>query len=257
MRLVSRPWAELRAPAAALTFLTCIPLGRWIVLDGDDVARAGPTFPLVGAALGAALGGIAVALARPLSPLLAVGIALAAGAALTGALHLDGLADTADALGARSRDRALEIMRDHSLGAYGTVAIVLDFLVKAGALAVLTQTQHVLRFAVVAGSLSRAIPVLLATLPYARAGGEGAAASFTQGGRLRALVAVAVAVAIAAGAAGVDGLLVAACAALVAVLLGFAFTRWLGGVTGDTLGAAVEISEATVLVVAVALTGVG
>src|SRR5713226_885335 len=128
---------ELRGLAAALTFLTRIPLGRRLVLDGDDVARAGPAFPLVGAGIGAAVGGIAAALAHPLSPLLAVALALAVGALLTGALHLDALADTADALGARSRERALEIMRDHAVGAYGAVAIALDLLIKGAALSVL------------------------------------------------------------------------------------------------------------------------
>ena len=115
----TRRWLELRAAAAALAFLTRIPVGRWLDLDGDDVGRARLAFPLVGAAVGAAVGAIAAALAGPFSPPLAAAIALVAGAVLTGALHLDGLADTADALGAHSRERALEIMRDHSIGTYG------------------------------------------------------------------------------------------------------------------------------------------
>jgi adenosylcobinamide-GDP ribazoletransferase len=248
---------ELRSQVAALTFLTRIPFGRWLVLDGDDVARAGPAFPLVGAGIGAALGGIAAALAGLLSPLLAVALALAAATLLTGALHLDALADTADALGARSRERALEIMREHAIGAYGAVAIALDLLIKAGALAALVEHAHVLRLAVAAGALSRATPVLLAAfLRYARPEG-GAGASLTQGGRARSLVAAAVALAIAAAVAGIDGIVVAGCVAVVALLLGVAFRRWLGGVTGDTLGAAVELSELVVLVAAVALVGAG
>lgn len=253
----ARPWTELRALVAALTFLTRIPLGRWLIVDGDDVARAGPACPLVGAGIGAAVGGIAAALAHPLSPLLAVALALAAGTVLTGALHLDALADTADALGARSRERALEIMRDHAIGAYGTVAIALDLLIKAGALSALVSHEHVLRFAVAAGALSRLTPVLLAaSLPYARAGG-GAGVSLTRGSGLRAAVAAAFALAIAVVVAGIDGAVVAACAAAVAAVLGLVFRRWLGGITGDTLGAAVELSEATVLVFAVALVGAG
>jgi adenosylcobinamide-GDP ribazoletransferase len=252
-----RPWAELRAIAAAVAFLTRVPLGRWLSLDGRDVARAGPAFPLVGAGVGAAVGGIATALARPLSAALAVALALAVGTLLTGALHLDGLADTADALGARSRQRALEIMRDHATGAYGAVAIVLDLLIKAAALAALTHHGRALPFAVAAGAQSRSIPVLLAAaLPYARSG-EGTAASFTQGGRGRAVAATAIALGIAVVAAGSNGLLVAACAPAVALPLGFVLRGWLGGVTGDALGAAVELSEATVLVVAVALVATG
>jgi adenosylcobinamide-GDP ribazoletransferase len=253
----ARYWKELRGLLAALTFLTGIPLGRRLILEGDDVARAGPAFPLVGAGIGAAVGGIAAALAHPLSPLLAVALALAVGAVLTGALHLDALADTADALGARSRERALEIMRDHAVGAYGAVAVALDLLIKAGALAALVNHQHVLRFAVAAGALSRLTPVLLAaSLPYARPG-SGIGISLTQGGRRRAVVAVVVALAVAVAVAGIDGIVVAACAVGCAALLGVCFRRWLGGITGDTLGAAVELAEVVVLVVAVALVGAG
>src|SRR4051812_24910218 len=110
---------ELRALAAAVSFQTRLPIGRVVVVDGEDVARAGVAFPLVGAAIGAAVGGVFVGLAPHLSPLPAAGLALVLGALLTGALHLDALADTADALGAATRERALEIMRDHSIGAYG------------------------------------------------------------------------------------------------------------------------------------------
>jgi adenosylcobinamide-GDP ribazoletransferase len=250
-----RPWIELRALAAAVTFLTRIPLGRLVVLDGADVARAGPAFPLVGGCIGAAVGAIATLLARPLSPLLAVALALGAGVLLTGALHLDALADTADALGARTRERALEIMRDHAIGAFGAAAIGLDLLLRAGAISALIADGHVLRFAIAAGALSRLTPVLLAAaLPYARAGG-GAGDSLTRGGRLRAGFATIVALAIAIAASGVDGAIAAACVAASALVLALAFRRWLGGITGDALGASVELSELLVLVVAVALIG--
>src|SRR5262245_19528103 len=130
------PAAEAaRGAAAAVAFLTRIPVGRRVALDGDDVARGSVLFPVVGAAIGAAVGATAAGLAHVLPALVAAGLALALGAALTGALHLDGLADTADALGARGR--ALEAMRDHATGAFGTVALVLDLLVKAGAVAAL------------------------------------------------------------------------------------------------------------------------
>jgi adenosylcobinamide-GDP ribazoletransferase len=252
-----QPRIELRAAAAALAFLTRIPVGRLLVLDARDVARAGPAFPIVGAGLGAVVGGIAAALAAPLSPLLAVALALAVGAVLSGVLHLDGLADSADALGAHSREQALEIMRDHAVGAYGTVAIILDLLVKAAALTALAGGEDVLAFAVAAGALSRSMPVVLAAaLPYARPGG-GTAASLTRAHRGRAAAAAAIGVAIAALVVGIDALPLAACSAALAAVLVAALRRWLGGVTGDTLGASVELCEAMVLVVAVALVGAG
>jgi adenosylcobinamide-GDP ribazoletransferase len=244
--------SELRALAAALAFLSRIPVGRFVELGGDDVARAGALFPLVGAGIGAAVGGVAAALAGPLPALAAAGIALAAGALLTGALHLDALADTADALGATSRERALEIMRDHTIGAYGTVALVLDLLVKAAALASLASHHRAVGAAVAAGAVSRAVPVALgAALPYARPGG-GAGASIAGGAAWRAAVACLVALAFAV-VAGRDGLLAAAVAAALAVALGLAFRAWLGGVTGDTLGAAVELTELVALLSFVAL----
>jgi adenosylcobinamide-GDP ribazoletransferase len=251
----SRGRLELRGAAAALAFLTRVPVGRLLVLDGADVARAGSAFPLVGAALGAAVGGIAASLASPLSPLPAAALAIAAGTLLTGALHLDALADTADALGARSPERALEIMRDHAIGAYGAVAIAVDLLLKAAALAALAHGGGLLPFAIAAGALSRAAPVALAAaLPYARPG-AGLARSLTGSARLRAAAAAAIATAIAALATGVAGLLLVACAAALTGSLGLAFARWLGGVTGDALGAAVELNELALLVVAVALGG--
>src|SRR5205823_452731 len=122
-------------------------------------------FPLVGAALGAAVGGAAYGLARIMPSLAAAGIALALGALLTGALHLDGLADTADALGARSREGALAIMRDHAIGTYGATALVLDLVVKTAALAALAGRSRVVLEALAAGALSRATPATRSALP--------------------------------------------------------------------------------------------
>lgn len=250
-----RRWKEGRALLAAATFLTRVPLAGSVVLDGEDLARAGPGFAVVGAGIGAAVGASADALARPLTPTLGAVVAVVIGAGLTGALHLDGLADTADALGGRSRSRALEIMRDHAVGAYGAVAIGLDLLIMTAALAALAARQDALPYAVVAGALSRTVAVLLAAaLPYARSGG-GAGASLTGGGRERAVVAALLATAIAAGVAGVDGLVGAAVGLGLAILCAAVLRRWLGGVTGDALGAAVELTELAILVVAVALVG--
>jgi adenosylcobinamide-GDP ribazoletransferase len=251
----SRRCAEVRGVLGALTFLTRVPAGRRLQLDARDMTRAGPAFPLVGAGIGAAVGALAGALAHPLSPLLAAAIALAAGTLLTGALHLDGLADTADALGAHSRERALEIMREPAIGAFGTAAIAFDLLIKAAALTVLAGGDHVLRFAVAAGALSRLVPVLLAAwLPYARAGG-GIGAALSRGSRGRAALAAITGLVIAAAVAGASGAVLAACAAALALVLGLGFRRWLGGVTGDALGAAVEVTETAILVAAVALAG--
>ena len=245
------PAVELRGLAAAVAFLTRVPVGRWIRLEADDVARGGALFPLVGAGIGAAVGGVAQALSGPLTAPLAAVLGIAVGAALTGALHLDALADAADALGAQTRERALEIMRDHSIGAYGGVALVLDLGAKTVALAVLAERQHALRFAVGAAAAARVAPVLLsAALPYARAEG-GTGNALAGSGWVR----VAVAVAIATGLCVVlHAEVLLGVAAAVTIAVGLAARHALGGVTGDVLGAAAELVEVGALVTAVALT---
>jgi adenosylcobinamide-GDP ribazoletransferase len=242
--------AEARGLAGAVAFLTRVPVGRWIVLDAADVARGGAFFPLVGAGIGAAVGGVADGLDHSLTAPLAATLGVAVGAALTGALHLDALADTADALGAWTRERALEIMRDHAIGAYGAVALVLALLAKVAAIAALAADGHALRFAVCAAAAGRVVPVALsAALPYAR---EGAGLGRVLGGG--SWVRVLVAAAIAAGfCVWLDAVLLLAAAAGVAVVVGLAARRWLGGVTGDVLGASAELAELAALVVAVAV----
>src|SRR5258706_3670573 len=250
MRVVSR---ELRGAVAAVSFLTRLPIGRAVVLDADDVARSGALFPLVGAGIGAVTGGIAYALADPLTPLLAALLGLAAAAVLTGVLHLDALADTTDALGATTRERALEIMRDHSIGAYGGVALVLDLGLKAAALAALAGGTGVVRFAVCAAAASRVVPLALSiTLPYARPA-EGIGRALRTTGIARGVAAFAIAAVICVGLAGRDGAILLGVVAAVAVVAGALAFRWLGGITGDILGAAVELAETTALVVAVAV----
>ena len=122
-------------PLAAVAFLTRIPVGRLVQLDGDAVRRAAPLFPLVGGAIGAFGGGIVDVASGPLPSLAAAALGLGAVALLTGGLHLDALADTADGLGGTTRERRLEIMRDHAVGSFGAVALVVVLLFQASLLA--------------------------------------------------------------------------------------------------------------------------
>src|SRR5437588_5598992 len=248
------PAASLRAAAAAVTFLTRVPLGRKVAIDGADVARGALLFPLVGAGGGALSGAVAVIAHPRLPALVAAGVALAVAAVLTGGMHVDALADTFDALGGWTRERALEIMRDSRVGAFGVTALILDLLVKAAAVAALLERGGALPALVAAGALSRAAsPALAMALPYPRAeGGPGAVLS-GRVGRPAALCAAAVAVGVAALAAGTTGLAMAASVACTAACLGLLYHRWLGGATGDCLGAATEIGETVALVVAAAL----
>jgi adenosylcobinamide-GDP ribazoletransferase len=243
--------AELRGLAAAISFLTRVPVGRAVVLDATDVARGGALFPLVGAGIGAVAGGLADALVGSLGATLAAVLGVAAATAITGVLHLDALADTADALGAATRERALEIMRDHAVGAYGATALVLGLAAKIAALAALADRGDALRYAVCAAAVARLVPVVLsALLPYARAGG-GIGRALGGAGWIRPLVALAIA---AGFCAWLHALPLLAVAAGVAAVVGVGARRWLGGITGDVLGAGAELTEIASLVAAVALT---
>jgi adenosylcobinamide-GDP ribazoletransferase len=243
-----------RAALASVSFLTVLPVARWTALDADDVRRAAPLFPLVGAGIGAVMGGVAWWLAPRTGPTIAAAVAVAAGAALTGALHLDALADTADGFGGRTREQALRIMRDHQLGAYGVVALVLDLLIKTAAVAGLAAHHSVLGGLVAAGALSRAAPApLAAAFRHAQPtpGSGGAMAGRTTLAQAAAAVAIGLAAAwLATPRHAVDSALTwLAVVAIVAVIL----VRRLGGVTGDVLGCACELSETAVLVVLAAV----
>jgi adenosylcobinamide-GDP ribazoletransferase len=242
-----------RAALAAATFLTRVPLARGVQLDADDVIRGAAVFPLIGAGIGACSGVVAALAVHVLPPLAAGGLAVIASALLTGALHLDGLADTADALGGGSRERALEIMRDHSIGSFGAVAVSCDLIVRASIIGALASAGVAIAAVAVAGACARAVPpVLAATLPYARptAAPNSLARgwSWTSGASSSAL-----AILIAVLLLGANGLAAGGAVALLALALGVLFSRWLGGFTGDCLGAAVEVTETLALATLLAL----
>ncbi len=173
---------------------------------------------------------------------------------VTGALHVDALADTADAAGAQTRERALEIMRDSRIGSFGAAALTTDLLTRAAAIAGLVAVGGPVAALAAAGALGRAasLPVA-AALPYARA--EGGPGSVLTGrvGWLAAGGAVVIAITGAFVLTGVDGLWAAAGAAATALILALVFRSWLGGVTGDALGAVTELAGLVALLVFVAV----
>jgi adenosylcobinamide-GDP ribazoletransferase len=249
LQRLESPTPAAEAFRGALAFLTCVPVGRRPPAAAD-VVRGAALFPLVGAGVGAAAAGTGVLLDRPFPALLAAALAVAAEAVLTGALHVDGLADTADALGARSRERALEIMRDPRIGTFGTCAVVLDLLLRTAAFTALLGRGGTVALVAVAGALSRAaILPLAAALPYARPGG-----GLSDGiGWLAAAAGVGLAAVLALGIAGWTGAAMLGAAALATALLWAGYRRRFAGVTGDTLGAAVEVAAIASLLVAAGL----
>ena len=178
--------------------------------------------------------------------LLSAALTLLAWVALTGGLHLDGLADSADAWvgGFGDRARTLAIMKDPRSGPAGVTAIVSLLLLKCAALASLSAENAWLL--VLSPLLARtALTAAFVTTPYVRSGGLGSALKDAP----RAACAFAVVCAIAAGlACGLRGAIASGAAVLVFALWRRACLRRLGGFTGDTAGALAELVEVAVLV---------
>ena len=228
-------------PLAAVAFLTRIPVGRLAEVDAAAVRRSAPLFPLVGGAIGALGGGVVDLAAGPLPPLAAAALGLGVVALVTGGLHLDALADTADGLGGTTKERRLEIMRDHAIGSFGAVALVVVLVFQASLLASESSAWSALAAAAACGRWAALPPA--AFLPAARTEGTALSSLSAASVALGLLAACVVAV----GVRGVDGLAAVAAAALTALLLGAFFRRRLGGVTGDTLGATSELAQAAAL----------
>jgi adenosylcobinamide-GDP ribazoletransferase len=243
----------LRALLAAVGFLTRVPVGDKLALGPEDLGRALYFFPWAGALLGALLWLVELALRGRFSPELIALALTAVLAALTGGLHLDGVADVCDGLaGSRGdRARALEIMRDSRIGALGALALVLVLLAKLLAVRdLLLLGPRVVVLLALAPVVARACVVpLIVLLPYARSAGLGS--PFHAHGRLaHGLVAVGTGAAL-AGVAGGRALPAALVALLVAAALGLWLWRRLGGLTGDAYGAAIELSELAFLLACV------
>lgn len=241
----------MRGFRAAVSLLTRVPVGG-AGSGSADLARAVPWFPVVGALVGLALAGSYAGLLLVAPPLVAAGLTLGLSLFLTGALHEDGLADTADALGgARNREDALRILSDPAHGTYGVLSIVLSVTLRVAALASLDGWTAA---AVLPGAhaLSRgAALVLLGALPPAAEQGLGASYAATT---TRRDVALGVEAALAAGLLVLGGWVLPAAllVALGAGAVGVLSARRIGGITGDVLGASQQVGEVLVLLLGAA-----
>jgi adenosylcobinamide-GDP ribazoletransferase len=237
-----RPWDGL---ASAITFLTILP----VPTAGEaGLGSAAAWFPVVGAAVGALAGGVRLLCGEAVGATVATVLAMIVLVVVTGALHQDGLADTADGLGVRGdRARRLEVMRDSSTGVFGALALIGWALLLYTTVASL-DGDRALRALVVACALARwaALAHAAGTSP-ARADGLGAALHV---GRVALGVATALAVIVALAVGGLVAGGAAIGTAVVVAGLSVVFARGaLGGRTGDTLGATVAVVEVAVCVV--------
>jgi adenosylcobinamide-GDP ribazoletransferase len=234
----------------AVQFLTRVPVRRRITAD---LATVVVWFPVVGALIGAAVGGIAAGLWHVVPSGVAGAVAVLAGVLITGAFHEDGLADTADAIaGGTTLERRLEILEDPRHGSYGVAALCGSIVLRVVALAALGPAA-VFAGAVAAHALARGAAVAtMGVAPVARGHGLGAGYARRVGPR-RAAAGAAVALAIAGAATGWWAGPLALAAVVAAGAVWWLAGRALGGITGDVLGAIEQIAECLVLVTVTAL----
>ena len=246
-----RGWEDFRI---ALAFLTVLPVGRNLPCDASRLARSMALFPAVGLLLGLLLAVSNWALQLLLPPLVVAPLVVLLLIRLTGALHLDGLADLADGLaGGRDRESRLRIMKDCRIGAIGAVALIMALLLKVAAIYSLPPAVQSATLVLMPAS-GRWLQVLLSALcNYARPEGGTAGAFVDNVGEPQALFASLTLVVAALILFGLTGLWLLLGLAVLAFWLLRHLERQLGGVTGDALGAATEIAELATLLLVLAL----
>lgn len=232
----------------ALRFLTVIPAPNIDRVEDDWLIRAAKYFPLIGIIVGGFSAGVLLLAGEIWAGFIPPLLAVAAGTALTGALHEDGLADTADGFGGgRSRETRLAIMKDSRIGTYGALALGFSVTLRVAALAALPLWIGAAALIAAHAGGRFAAAAAMSLLPYA---GDPAATklTYTEASLRRSEVGLAVIFVLVASLPLVQtGVL----AVLIGLLLGAALASWgagraqrlIGGYTGDVLGATEQLFE--------------
>jgi adenosylcobinamide-GDP ribazoletransferase len=248
--------ADLRIAAS---FVTILPIGSSKPAGDGAIARSTWALPVAGLLVGLAGAAVyAIASKLKLPAATAALLALATTTLITGALHEDGLADTADGLGGgRTRERKLEIMRDSRIGSYGVCALVLSFGLRWSALAAIANPWTVMLALCSAHVAARAgVPAFMSLVAPARPDGLSAGAGAPPGRSVAiafALGTVTLVLALGPGKALV-GLVLLSLAGLILARLAI---RQIGGQTGDILGGFEQVGEILILLVAAAFLHTG
>lgn len=250
----------LRAGRASLTLLTRFRVGGFPYTE-EELRWSTAFLPMVGTALGILLV-MAWSMVDRAGPWVAATVTVGVSLALTGALHEDGLADTADALGGGTTPEEVHaILKDSRIGTFGAAALTLALLLRVALLVRLE--AHFAPLLLLAHTLSRAVAVgLICTLPHARSPKLSKTATMQSAGNEQLLVALLYTLALSAllvlvgGVSGPAVLVALGGATLTGTLLALYFRRRVKGITGDFLGATQQASEIVVLLlVAIALGG--
>ena len=230
----------------AARYLTIVPLPGRVRLSADALGRSAPWFPVIGLGIGVVLAATD-RVTQVIFPLLLAGlITVTVWKLLTGGLHLDGLADCLDGLGGRDAEHRLAIMHDSRIGAFGALGLILLLLLEIAAITEMPPSVRV-RALLVAPTVARATPPLLARL-FSPAKLEGLGAAFGAGvGALAAPIALSIALVVAIVALRGLGVVVVVVSFVSALVLTRFFAGRVSGITGDVLGAAIEIAELTAL----------
>jgi adenosylcobinamide-GDP ribazoletransferase len=240
----------------ALQFLTRIPVHLPHAPSPRELGHSLLWYPVVGLVLGALLYGLATGIDLVI-PVLRAGLLLVAWVWLTGTLHIDGLGDTADAwIGGRAdRERMLTIMKDPRAGSGAVAVIVLVLLLKFQAIGAISGAQRI-DFLLPPFLARAAVPALFATTPYVRPDGIATNHAAELPRRL-ALALVVVCSLVTVFAFGQPGVVAVLAAAATFLIMRTMLMRSLGGTTGDTAGAMVELIETAVLVAIAAQSAAG
>jgi adenosylcobinamide-GDP ribazoletransferase len=244
--------ADLRI---GFSLCTRLPVGASTLPGEGDVARASWTFPIVGLAVGIAASLVYwLAISVNVAPQPAAALALAATMLLTGAMHEDGLADTADALGGATREQKLDIMRDSRIGSFGALALAISVLLRWSTIADIAEPRYVALALISSHTAARAcLPAFMHLVPPARTDGLSSGAGRPPSSSVIAALLLA-ALCLLFGF-GLNGTVIALLMlAFTGFLLARIATKQFGGQTGDVLGAMEQIGEAVILVVASAIT---
>jgi len=244
-----KPLAQVGDVTASVGLLSRLPVSIDMVAAQDRGAAAAWAFPVAGLIVAVLAAWVAsMSMGLGVSAAIAAGIALAVQIIITGAMHEDGLADSADGLwGGWDTERRLEIMKDSRIGTYGVLALGLSLLLRWAALTAIYQTGSIYGPMLAAAAVSR-LPmlVLLALLPNAR--GEGLSASVGTPSKdtlaLGSVVTLLAAVLL-AGWGFVPLFIFGSLATLVCAQVA---RKKIGGQTGDILGATQQVVEITALI---------
>ncbi len=243
----------MRSLIVAVRFLTVLPVPGREADGAVALGRAAWWFPVVGAALGIALGGFLHGLERLFPPMVAAVLVVAGWKAVTGGIHLDGLADLLDGLAVGDRSRRLAIMRDSRIGVFGAVGLIFAVSIATVAVSELSDPGRA-SVLLLAPLVGRTAPLLAGAWLRAATPGLGLGAGFVAGLSRGAGACWAVATLLVGWALlGPAGTVLVVVGLVSAIAVALGASRRLGGVTGDVLGAVVEVAELGVLVAGTAL----